>query len=163
MDYFMKASALLVIFYLFYKFVLQKETFFQSNRIFLLVGLCTAVFAPLIVIPIYVEQTPLVLDNFVVSNSTEINEVQSNINLLEIITTIYFVGVLFFGIKFLISILSLLKLIFFSAKKKNNGLYYITSEIDSSPFSFFNYIVYNPTTFKQQELQQILTHEKVHA
>ncbi|WP_179317551.1 M56 family metallopeptidase [Winogradskyella undariae] len=32
-----------------------------------------------------------------------------------------------------------------------------------SPFSFFKWIVYNPKSYKKEELQLILTHEKVHA
>ena len=32
-----------------------------------------------------------------------------------------------------------------------------------SPFSFFNWIVYNPAQFSSIELEQIITHEKVHA
>jgi TonB-dependent SusC/RagA subfamily outer membrane receptor len=32
-----------------------------------------------------------------------------------------------------------------------------------APFSFFNYIVYNPTQFNEEELLHILNHEKVHA
>ena len=55
MEYFVKASAILILFYLFYKLLLQKETFFQLNRVFLLAGLICSVLIPLIVIPIYVE------------------------------------------------------------------------------------------------------------
>ena len=44
-----KSSGLLALFYLAYYFLLRKETFFNSNRWFLLAGLITSVVLPLLV------------------------------------------------------------------------------------------------------------------
>ena len=163
MEYFIKGSAILAIFYLFYKLILQKETFFQSNRIFLLIGLFAALTIPYIIIPVHIDQPQLAINDFIINDSKQINKVLPSIDWISIATIAYFGGVLFFGIKFLLSIISLINLIIRSPKKKINGLYYLKSNVNISPFSFFNYIVYNPKQFKQHELQQILTHEKVHA
>ena len=46
-------------------------------------------------------------------------------------------------------------------RKTDHYIYVITSK-NISPFSFFNFIVYNPKLFNESELQQIITHEKVH-
>ncbi len=163
MDYLLKASAILFIFYLFYKIVLHRETFFQSNRIFLLVGIIASLILPLVVIPIYVEQTISPIHNFTISQVSSISEIPKTINWTQIISLIYLVGVAIFGIKFLLSITSLCKLLITSKKEKIGDFYFIKLENNDSPFSFFNYIVYNPKAFEHRELEQVLVHEKVHA
>ncbi len=163
MDYLLKSSAILGIFYVFYKLILQKETFFQSNRIFLLIGLISAFTLPLIVIPIYVEQTVLSLENFTFNNIAETIELQKSIDWNQILLLTYLIGTLFFIGKFLLSLLSLGKMLITNPKDKIGDFYFIKSDGISSPFSFFNYIVYNPDNFKQQDLQYIISHEKVHA
>ena len=163
MDYLLKASAILVIFYLFYKVVLNRETFFQSNRIYLLGGIIASLTLPLIVIPIYVEQIISPIQNFTITQASDIVEIPKTINWTQIIGTGYIAGVIFFGAKFILSLFSLAKLFISNKKEKIGDYYYIKSVNNDSPFSFFNYIVYNPNTFEQKELQQILMHEKVHA
>ena len=85
MEYLLKVSAVTVIFYVFYKIFLQRDTFFESNRWFLLIGLITSVFIPLFVIPIYVEQTPVSLDAFVFTEDAVITNNNSSINLLSLL------------------------------------------------------------------------------
>ncbi len=165
MDYLLKSSTILGLFYLFYKFVLQRETFFQSNRLFLLAGIFSALIIPLIVVPIYVEQTSTtaVLKGFVITENGTISEIQKTIDWLQILLIVYISGVLFFGGKFILSLISLSQLLISSTKEKVGDFYFIKNDKETSPFSFFNYIVYNHKPFKQQELQQIIAHEKVHA
>ncbi len=43
------------------------------------------------------------------------------------------------------------------------GFNYIESEDIEGPFSFFNYIIYNPKLHPYKELELILLHEKIHA
>ena len=47
--------------------------------------------------------------------------------------------------------------------KKEEGFIFIETTTELSPFSFFKWIVYNPNQFNSIELEQIITHEKVHA
>ena len=46
---------------------------------------------------------------------------------------------------------------------KNGTYHYIETNRDVAPFSFFKWIVYNPTQFNNTELQHIIAHERVHA
>jgi hypothetical protein len=48
--YILKSSALLAVFYLAYQFLVQKETFFNTNRWFLLSGLFASLLLPLVTI-----------------------------------------------------------------------------------------------------------------
>jgi hypothetical protein len=64
MEYLIKFSAILGLFFIFYKLLLDKETFFNSIRAYFIVGIITALALPLIIIPeyvtvegIFVEQT----------------------------------------------------------------------------------------------------------
>ena len=62
MEYLIKVSAILILFYTCYKLFLNRETFFESNRSFLLIGLITAFVLPLLVIPKYIEVEPIITE-----------------------------------------------------------------------------------------------------
>ncbi|TXD81855.1 hypothetical protein ESY86_16655 [Subsaximicrobium wynnwilliamsii] len=70
MDYLLKASAVLIIFYVCYYLFLRRETFFQTNRWFLLAGLVVSICIPFLVIPMYIEYVPLDLTGFANTTST---------------------------------------------------------------------------------------------
>ena len=53
MEYLLKVSAVVAIFYVSYKLFLQRDTFFEQNRWFLLLGLMTSFLVPFFVIPVY--------------------------------------------------------------------------------------------------------------
>ena len=164
MEYLLKASAVIIIFYACYKICLQKDTFFELNRWFLLIGLITAVFIPFIVIPIYVEQTPVILDNLVfVEDNAAVQPTGNPFDVLLLLNTMYLLGVVVFSLKFILQITSLFPLIINSKKQKVERYNFMKTNKAVSPFSFFNYIVYNPEQFSDSELEQIITHEKVHA
>lgn len=63
MDYLLKASGLVIIFFVFYYLFLRNETFFKSIRIYFLIGLIIAVSIPLIEIPVYVEAASKQISN----------------------------------------------------------------------------------------------------
>lgn len=172
MEYLLKASVVVLIFYLFYKLFLQRETFFQSNRFYLFIGLIIALCIPFVVIPIYIEYTPEITENLtpiVISSSNEVAlEAQENVtktafNYWQLLITVYGAGVVFFLGKLLIELTSL-KYLFRRHNSYKNGAYtLIETNEDIPPFSFFNWIVYNPKKYSKEELEHILNHEKVHA
>ena len=125
MEYLLKASAVIFIFYICYKLFLQRETFFKSNRLFLIAGLVTAIIFPFIVIPVYIEYVPVV-QNFIVPNSgVTSTTVEESFNFTQLVYFIYGAGSLFFLIKLSTEFTSLLHII----KKKNNRYTSIESGI----------------------------------
>lgn len=66
--YLAKSTALLSLFFLTYEFLLKKETFFRQNRFFLLFGLTTAAFLPLLVFTKTVWVEPQAGTSHVLSN-----------------------------------------------------------------------------------------------
>lgn len=66
--YFIKASALLAVFFLAYYFLLRKETFFTANRWFLLAGIVTSLLLPKIIFvkTVWIEPTkPIVTGHYI--------------------------------------------------------------------------------------------------
>ena len=163
MEHFLKASAVLGIFYICYKLFLQRETFFNANRWFLLAGLIIASILPLVVIPIYVEYSAIAIPNNLLIDN-QIDQTENNvITLFQIISWIYTIGFIFFLGKLVIEFTSLFTLIKNNNYKREDGFTFIETENNVPPFSFFNWIVFNPNQFQEQELIHIINHEKVHA
>ncbi|WP_248722521.1 M56 family metallopeptidase [Seonamhaeicola sp. ML3] len=165
MEYLLKASAIILIFYACYKIFLQRDTFFEWSRAFLLVGLVAAFSVPFIIIPIYIERSPMILDDYMFNNTIPVITQQvydATLSPLDIITYLYFSGVVFFLVRLLFQLSSLTYLLVKQKKTKQTGFTLVETDSNTNPFSFFRWIVYNPKLFDKNELQQILTHEKVH-
>lgn len=163
MDYLLKASGLVIIFFLFYYFFLRNETFFKSIRSYFLIGLILAVSIPLVEIPVYVEAVTqqFNINNFVVTTKTSI--VEQGFDWIQIFTSLYLIGIVFFSLKFLFQLISLAFLLSKHQLTKNGNFYFVETSKNISPFSFFNIIIYNKSQFSIDELAQIINHEKAHA
>ncbi|TVZ60363.1 beta-lactamase regulating signal transducer with metallopeptidase domain [Flavobacteriaceae bacterium MAR_2010_105] len=164
MEYLLKSSAIVIIFYACYKLLLERETFFESNRWFLLGGLIMSILIPFIVIPIYIEYTPTT-QSFIISETGELasSTAQNTFDYMELVSLIYITGVLFFTSKLLVEFSSLFVLFKTNKRLKINGFTHIETSHKASPFSFFKCIVYNKDQFSKVELDHVINHEKVHA
>lgn len=164
MEFLLKSSGLVVMLFLFYQILLQNETFFKSIRHFFLIGLIISLLIPLIEIPIYVKAVASEINSFQLMEVTTNNpEEISSYNWIHITNYIYIIGVIFFSFKFLIQLSSLVLLISKHKLKKQGDYYFVETCKNTSPFSFFNIIIYNKTQFNTNELQVIINHEKAHA
>lgn len=161
--YLIKVSAILAMFYLAYQLLLKKETFFSFNRHFLIAGILTALTLPLITITNYVEVTSTPI-NFVSENVAQgTSHVTQEFNWIYFLFGTYLAGLLFFTVRLLIQIGSLLKLINRNKVAKQGKFYQVETNKNIAPFSFFNYIFYNPSLYSNAELSAILRHEKAHS
>ena len=84
-------------------------------------------------------------------------------NYTTLMLWVYSLGVVLFFAKLMIEFSSLFVLLKNHTSKKVGSYTYIETQEAILPFSFFNYIVYNPSQFNAQELELIIKHEKVHA
>ncbi|MBP9792715.1 MAG: peptidase M56 [Flavobacterium sp.] len=168
--YFLKASTLLSVYFLAYHFLLRKETFFTTNRWFLLAGLLTSVMMPLFFIKkvIWVEkpkatfqELPVFSGNEVI-NHAPIQDV-ATIDWVQVMAVGYTVMVAILFIKILTHLASLYKLLHKKEIVKNDQFSLVDLKEDIAPFSFFNYIVYNSSYYTEDELNSILLHEKIHS
>jgi hypothetical protein len=163
--YLIKSSGLIALFYLAYHFLLRKETFFTSNRWFLLLGLFTSVVLPLVIYTkiIIVESSSKNIDwsKIPVPNISE-NEA-FEINWYLIFGVVYGIGILFFLAKFVFDFYSLNTLLKGKTIQNQADFKFIDTTENVAPFSFFNTIVYNSSLYSSSELENILEHEKVHS
>ncbi|MCF1191499.1 hypothetical protein LRR18_07880 [Mangrovimonas sp. AS39] len=164
MEYFIKASSILTIFYLVYFLFLKQETFFQSNRLFLLTGIICAIILPNILIPIYVELEPQTINsNLPQGVLIEPTEITSKFNWLILIPYTYFTVTIVLLGKFLIEITSIFGLIKRGDVRDSEDFKMVETIDPISPFSFFKWIFYHPKQFHLSELKLIINHEKAHA
>lgn len=169
--YISKSASILALFYGVYFIFLRKETLFIANRHYLLIGIIVSVLMPLITFykTVY-QEIPMVLKESLTSNFIHSKTIQPIItnkdivfNWWQIAFAIYIVGVLFFIAKFIRQLISLSAILQNNSSIKIGKHTYIKTTDTISPFSFFNFIVYNPLSHSEKELKMILKHEEVHA
>jgi hypothetical protein len=160
-----KSGGLLVLFYCAYYFLLRKETFFTSNRWFLLAGLVTSVVLPFVVYTktVWVDPTPILANNFQI-NTPQVNAGTSftidwNLTLLAV----YIIGLLALVIKFAFDFYSLNSVLRGKKIQQQADFKFVDINENIAPFSYFDYIVYNSSLYSASELENILEHEKVHS
>jgi hypothetical protein len=169
--YLLKSSGLMAAFFLAYHFLLRKETFFTSNRWFLLSGLVTSALLPLYFIKkiVFIEKPKLSIEDLMAlsNNASEaipnIPATAPTIDWIQIVAFGYGIIVVFLFLKLVFNLFSIVKLIRNKVVNKNESFSLIDINQDITPFSFFNYIVFNSTLYSNQELESILLHEKVHS
>ncbi|MBF4516038.1 M56 family metallopeptidase [Flavobacterium sp. ANB] len=161
-----KSSGLLVLFYFAYYFLLRKETFFNSNRWFLLIGLVTSVALPFLVYTkiVWVDPTPLPTLNYshaYIPQTIQEESFEVNWNLVSL--AIYAIGFSAFMIKFALDFYSLNSVLKGKKVQQQADFKFVDINENIAPFSYFDYIVYNSSMYTEAELENILEHEKVHS
>jgi bla regulator protein blaR1 len=163
--YLLKSAGLLSLFFLCYSLLLKRDTSFIINRKFLLGGIVTAATLPAIYFTktVYIDAAPAT--TFVMTEGDfPITEAAAEpaISLFQILFLIYILGVAILFFRLILQLISLSGLLFNGRIIKKGGIKYVEIKRDIAPFSFLNYIVYNPLLHSEKELEHILKHEEVH-
>ncbi|WP_298318371.1 M56 family metallopeptidase [uncultured Aquimarina sp.] len=163
--YLLKSSVILSLFYLVYFFLLRKDTFFKVNRHFLLTGILSSLLLPFLEFTTIelIEQPIFQTIEYSSSHSDIIENQPEPIHWLLIVFNIYITFVLILLGRFVLQLISLLKIFKRSQNRKNEGFSFLKTTEDIAPFSFFKYIIFNPILHDVKELEMILKHEKIHA
>ncbi|MEP6931604.1 MAG: M56 family metallopeptidase [Flavobacterium sp.] len=161
-----KSSGLLALFYFAYFLLLRKETFFNSNRWFLLAGLITSVALPFLVYTKIIWVDPVPVSNItyspvLISNAIQKESFEIDWNLVSL--AIYALGFTTFLIKFGIDFYSLNSVLKGKKVQQQADFKFIDINENIAPFSYFDYIVYNSSLYSASELENIIEHEKVHS
>jgi hypothetical protein len=165
--YFAKVNGLIIAIYLLYLVFLRKETFYVGNRWYLLTGLVTAIVLPLLTFTkiVWVDPEPISQFTEVVSlvDDTKIRIVSEEpMDWSLIFSSAYVLVSLIIILKVGIEIASFFNKIIKLNKQKDTNFTLIYSNSTENPFSFFKYIVINPTLFSKEEYEHIITHERIH-
>ena len=166
--YFLKANGLIILFYLMYVVFLRKETFFVSNRWYLIVGLVLSLILPLITFTktIWVDPIPI-QESFeeitpIITTTDATPILENPLDWALILTTAYIMISMLIVMKITFELISFFNKIRKHQKQKETNFTLIHSDTTDNPFSFFHYIVINPNRFSEEEFQHILTHESIH-
>lgn len=172
MLYLLQVNLGLVLFYALYKLVCTWDTFFRSRRFILLLALVLPFVLPLVDVREWLESRDslimlthldysVVLPEIVVGS--EAAEAGNGVWVLsDWVKYLYLAGVLVLSVRFLVQACSLWRLILRTSEKTINGIRVKCLNGSSGPFSFFGWIFLNPATVKEDELDEILTHEMAH-
>ncbi|MDZ7613306.1 MAG: M56 family metallopeptidase [Flavobacteriaceae bacterium] len=161
MEYLIKSTALLSMFYLFYKLFVQYETFFVAIRTFFWTGIISSLILPLITIKRYIKTEALPVPHYSPVANLTISE-QPAFSVMDYLLIIYLAGLFLFFMRFLFQIFSVLRFIKSYPRQKKSDHILVLANTNASPFSFFKYIVLGKHTFEKEELEQIIAHEQIH-
>ncbi len=137
--FFLKSAACLSIFYLFYKILLENASMHTFKRIYLLSALVLSAVIPLITFYEYVEVEQgagLVENSSALITNFTTSSVES-FNWSQLLWGIYFLGVAFFGIKFIKNLISINFRILRNPKVKANGLINVLLKFQRRASYFF--------------------------
>lgn len=166
--YLIKSGVCLAIFYLFYKLLLEREPFHVFKRIYLLASIILALTIPLIVFTTEVPVEPATnipypfaeIDSFV----PEITEKPTVNHWPLILWTIYTLGMLLFGIKFLFNLFEIRNRIIGNMKQKVNRFTHVLLGHLHTPHTFLNYIFLNKQQYLDDRIPpEVFWHEETHA
>lgn len=172
MLYLLQVNVGLILFYALYKLVCTRDTFFRSRRFILIVSLVLPFILPFIDVREWLESRDrmIMLTHFDYSAvlpeivvGSEVAETGSRVFVLsEWIGYLYLAGVVVLLVRLVVQAFSLSRLIVRMPEKEINGVRVKCLNDPSGPFSFFGWIFMNPATVKEDELDEILTHEMAH-
>ena len=164
--YDLKVAVLIIVFYMFYRLMLAKETFHRVNRLVLLLTAIASFVLPLCVITFHktvvAEAAPVVEIGDM--RMATIPDVQPDMPLWQMaLPILYIAGALVTLGKSLTSILKVMLLIRKSEKHPSaEGITIcVTGLADVAPFSWMHYIVMNRSDYEAQDAA-ILAHERGH-
>ena len=169
--YIIKVTICWLGFYLIYTGLLKKETFFKTNRWYLLGTLVLGALIPLLeFLPIFQEDNPAVIyfqpiNDSVIYVQSAVNEavVSSSFGWGQLFWGVYFFGVFFFGIRFFIGLQKIYQLYKDGEiQRKSNHTLVLTNQLHL-PFSFFKMMFWSKNLeLEHTDSQKILTHEEAH-
>ena len=159
-----KVAVLIIVFYMFYRLMLSRETFHRVNRVVLLLTAIASFVLPLCVITLHKTVTLAVSPTVSVGDlQMEIAEEAGPVAWQVVLPLIFIIGVLLTLGHTLASIVKVMLLIRRSEKhpQPDGTTICVTGNVGVSPFSWMHYIVMNRADYEAQDAA-ILAHERGH-
>lgn len=182
--YILYAALVLTASLIFYKLLLQKETFFHLNRLVLLSCMALAFILPLVPVPqelslrkaappvitqnetaVLQDNHPAQLNKLPAQSSAVKAPVMQTINteqMMQWIIWLYWFGVIIFALNFLLQAIVLLYTAYTKPVIKDGKFRIVEVTGDKAPCSFINNIFINPEKYDWETYNQVLLHEKIH-
>ncbi|WP_051638166.1 M56 family metallopeptidase [Maribacter sp. Hel_I_7] len=167
----LKSTACMAIFLTFYKVLLENESMHQFKRFFLIAALVSSFIIPSIVFTEYIEIEPsdvstqvLAIEQNIENQNIAKEVAQSPLNWSLALWTIYGIGVVGFGFRFIRHLIQLWSRIRNNPKLKQNSITNVLLKQQLPPHTFFNFIFLNKHKFETKSIpNSVLLHEETHA
>ena len=171
--YILKSSVCLVLFYLFFRLLLSKETFHRFNRMALLGVLFFSLLIPCIEVTtrhqVEVQQAMLSIEQLLLMAELEATPVDADvvqetsaISWVQVVLLVYLAGILFLACCNIYSLICLFRLIHSGKHEKlEKGGTLVVHNQEIAPFSWMKYIVISRKDLKENG-REILIHEMAH-
>ena len=173
--YLIQANIALSLFFILYAVVLKRDNFLHLRRFFFLSVILFSLLYPLITVPVpgslsdllSVKTEETVTTVFIGEPVMEIVPAEEtvpsrDINWTELCMIIYISITLLFVLRFLIQLISIIRVRVKSELTEISGIPVYRLKDDITPFSFFNLIFIHTEKHSDAELAQILLHEQTH-
>lgn len=172
--YMLKVNVGIALFYAFYKLFCGSDTFFKWRRIALLSFLTLSFLYPLLNIQTWIKEQPAIYELtdyytlLITGNTNTNNEIVTTAvtaptpTLMTLFTWVYFIGVALLSARFIIQLLSIFRLSLISKEETVNGIRIKNLPYPNNPFSFWHWVFIYLPELKENERQEILTHELTH-
>lgn len=161
-----KSSISIALLYLIYILFLKRDTFFKTNRVYLVLTMLFSMIIPFIDLSGLIRSSDftyaVLLDPVIITTEGVEASVMSNPDLYQILLAIYLTGLSIFTIRFAYQLGQLFFLVRKFGVDKKQGLNIVFTNKNFSPFSFFNLIFMNRQDINSEEAHKIIAHEKVH-
>lgn len=163
--YLLKSSICLLVFYIFYRILLSKETYFSLNRYFIISSVILSFLIPIIYITIDFPASnfnnSILLDTVVITPKGFHEVYMGNFDLFNILLYIYFAGAAILLVHYALKITQLVRLIKRYGITYKNGIRYVFNDAQYAPFSFFNFLFLD-TKLAENDAEKIIAHEQIH-
>lgn len=162
----LQSSLAIMVLWGLYVVFLRRDTFFKTNRIYLVSGLLFSMILPFINPGSLLapgEQLYMVfLDPVVITADGVQKSMMAHPSLYQILLSIYLTGVVIFSLRFIYQLWQLLRLVRSYGISRKDGMRIVCTDRNYSPFSFFNLVFLNRRDLESEETRKILAHEKIH-
>ena len=160
--YLLRSAIWITGFALVYGLFLRDERFFLLNRIYLVTGILASLILPFVTVRYIIEVPAMQAGTSAGADSIGSGSVTSGISTGSLILAAFWTaGALFTVVRQLVRTLTVVKTINKSEIISTHPVKLIRSADNVTPFSFFSFVVVNPS-LKDIETREIMNHEMVH-
>jgi TonB family protein len=171
--YFLKVNVALAVFYILFRVVFYRDTFWVGRRVYLISTIVISALYPFISLsgwlesrePIQVfiaEWTPIMMSEFIVFHEMETAITTNPLTWQQILSVVYIGVSTIFLLRFFVQLFSILLWRKRSRRAFIHNAFVRILSKDIAPFSFFKSIYINPDSHSERELKEVLAHESTH-
>lgn len=164
--YFIKVNVAVAVFYVFYRILFNKDTFFEIRRFCLMTILGLSLLYPTIDLSAWLGERQQAIVSYVmslqgVSVVATVAE-EPSFTWENLLLFLYLAGVAVLLLRMLFQLVSILRLALKGEKQICLDTPVLSLGSNTAPFSFFKWIFVNPEEHALKEIQEIIAHEKTH-